>query len=663
MRSIGSKLTISIILLLLTASVSLGYFSYLNSSKAVIDQVKMTLTEKTADTSHYIEERFNRSAIELRALASSEEVRSMDDTKQQDFLSNELKNNADYLTFAIIKEDGTSHYLDGTTADLADRNYVIDAFAGKTTMSDTIISRVTNEPVVMMATPIETVTNEPALLLARIDGYYLSNLTDDITIGAQGHAFIVNEEGTIIAHQNRDWVKEQVNFSDEARNDGKESAQSKVIDLMLKNNSGIANYESENGKQLLGYHNLNNGWKLGVIAYEDDMLKGLDQLKVQFFIVALIIMILGILLAITTSLSVSRPIKAVVDIGQHLANGDFTQTVPERYLKRHDEIGTLSNTLVHITNNMKNMIVSVNTSAQSVDDAADELNVQANNVNEMSHDISTAIQKIDQGAEAQVAMSEESSTLIEQMANGIQNIAEVAASIATSTDYITEKVSDGHVAVRQSVEQMNQIQIGTNKATEIIKQLDKESQEIGQISKMITDISEQTNLLALNASIEAARAGDAGKGFAVVASEVRVLSEQTADSASRINALIEVVQSHTREAVAAAEQGEDNVVKGIDVVATLGDRFGDIIKSIEEVSNEIEEMSAVSEEMAAGSQEVSASIDEMAATAKTASEYVFEVTTATENQLQTVEEMSTFTHRLNAMVDELRASIDRFKIS
>ncbi|MFS0576992.1 methyl-accepting chemotaxis protein [Sporosarcina sp. 179-K 3D1 HS] len=661
-RSIGSKLTASIILLLLTASVALGFFTYLNSSQAIIDQVEVTLNEKAKDTAHYIEERFNRSFVELEALATNAAVESMDLTIQQAFLQKKLKVTDDYLTFAIITSDGISHYLDGTTADLSDRDYVINAFNGETTMSEIIISRVTNEPVMMLATPIDTATGEDALLLARIDGYYLSEIIEDIKMGQNGHAFIINASGTYLGHKFRERVKEQVNYVEMAKTDGVETEESRVIGAMLAQDEGVVHYESENGTQLLGFHELDNGWKIGVIAYEDEMLAGLDKLKVDFFIVALIIMILGIGLAITTSLSVSRPIKAIVRMAEQLGNGDFTQAIPDRYVKRKDEIGTLASTFVRLTENMKQMIIQVNRSAESVNAASIELNRETDNVNSMSHTIASAIQQIGRGSEAQVAMSEESAAAVEEMSAGIHGIAELSSSVAKNTEFISEKVNDGHTAVRQTIQQMEHIQEGTNKATGIIKQLSKESEEIGQISKMITDISEQTNLLALNASIEAARAGEAGKGFAVVASEVRVLSEQTAESAAKINHLIDVVQRHTREAVAAAAHGEENVLKGTEVIEQLGKQFEDIVQAIHQISNEIEEMSAVSEEMAASSEEVAASIDEVAITAKTASEYVEEVTASTDNQLHTVEEMNSFTHQLSEMVDELRVAIQKFKV-
>ncbi|MDV6378115.1 HAMP domain-containing methyl-accepting chemotaxis protein [Sporosarcina sp. GW1-11] len=357
-----------------------------------------------------------------------------------------------------------------------------------------------------------------------------------------------------------------------------------------------------------------------------------------------------------------RSIQAVKTIGEQLAEGSFNYEIPERYLRRSDEVGSLSRTFVRMTDNMRDMIGKVRSGATNLTDSTQLLNQKSEEVTKMSHEISSAIEQIDHGSEMQVQMSEDSARALEEMSTGILNVAEMAANIAANSDYITERVGEGHVAVQTSVEQMNSIQTTTIQSTTVIRQLAEEALEIGQISKMITDISEQTNLLALNASIEAARAGDAGKGFAVVASEVRKLSEQTAESASQINRLIDSVQGHTNDAVKAAEQGDQNVIRGLEVINQLGDRFEEIVRSIEQISNDISEMSAVSEEMSASSEEVSAAIEEMAATARDASDYIGEVNYAADHQLTTVEEMEQYTDRLLSLAGELRSSIDRFSI-
>lgn len=63
-----------------------------------------------------------------------------------------------------------------------------------------------------------------------------------------------------------------------------------------------------------------------------------------------------------------------------------------------------------------------------------------------------------------------------------------------------------------------------------------------EILGFIRSIAEMTKLLGLNAAIEAARAGEHGKGFNVVANEVRKLADSSAQSAKRVNTVIQEVQ-------------------------------------------------------------------------------------------------------------------------
>ncbi len=661
-KGIGGKLVVAIIALVFVTCGTLGLSTWINSTKAMNEQVESNLVSRAEDVSQYIEEHFQLTLVEVEAIAEQEAVRSMDFDKQKQYLSKRLADNKNYLGFGIIKADGIAHYLDDTTADLGDRDYVKEGFTGKSVMSEITISRVTGEPVILIVSPIDTVSGEKALLLARMDGYYLSNIVEDIKVGNSGYAFMLDAKGTIIGHNNHSYVKEQNNPIKEAEETGVMTGRALAAKEMIAHKSGYFSFETEDaGTNLMGYHTLDNGWKMGVIALENEMFSGLSKLKTNFIVTTIIVSLLGLFISFAISRSVSRPLRHVLRISEGLSEGDFTQEIPEKYLKRIDEMGTMSRALDRMTVNMREMIAKVSHEATTVNEASCDLMGDVMAVTKHSKQIAGAINEIDRGAQSQTVMAEESASAMEQMALGIQNVAEVASTIASNTDFISQKISESNDAVQQSICRMNEIQEGTKAELMIIHKLEKESEEINLISNMIAAISDQTNLLALNASIEAARAGDAGKGFAVVAEEVRKLSEQTAESATKINVLIERVQSYTLEVVKAAELGEDNVERGLASIEAVGERFEEIVQAVGEIAGQVEEMNASAEQMSANIEEVSASMEEMAATAHAASDYVHEVTDATTEQLNTVTTMNDQTEKLSAMAKRLYGAIQKFK--
>jgi methyl-accepting chemotaxis protein len=145
-----------------------------------------------------------------------------------------------------------------------------------------------------------------------------------------------------------------------------------------------------------------------------------------------------------------------------------------------------------------------------------------------------------------------------------------------------------------------------------IAMLGSNSEQIGDIVKVIDRIAEQTNLLALNAAIEAARAGEHGRGFAVVATEIRKLADGSVQATKEIAGHILSTQNVIAEVVRAMERLTARVEDNVGSTTSASGALREIVQAVLSANQQIGEISSVARAMSSNSYQVIRSIEEIA---------------------------------------------------
>lgn len=158
------------------------------------------------------------------------------------------------------------------------------------------------------------------------------------------------------------------------------------------------------------------------------------------------------------------------------------------------------------------------------------------------------------------------------MATMLQQTLEVAAATNEAMS-INQKGSD---AIAKTIPQMEGTREMVKNNAELIAELEAKSEQIIQVTSIISDIAEQTNLLALNAAIEAARAGEQGRGFAVVADEVRALAAKTSGATSQIGATVNEINSEIKLAVSNSQSLLTTIGQSVKMTQSISQHLSDI---------------------------------------------------------------------------------------
>lgn len=543
---------------------------------------------------------------------------------------------------------------------LNDRSYNKPSLEGKGSISEVIMSKVTNNPIVVFTNPVKLNNEILGYVGTAVYGSSFSKYLDKAKVSefSSSYAFLMDYKGNMIYHPTKDKI-------------GKTTETPEIKAIADKLNKGetvkgsILKYNFKNEDKIAGYQVIpETNWVMVTTSDKSEVLKDVRGMTSIIISISIFLSIIAIGIGYGFSLRITKPIAEIVNLIDKTANLDLENVEEfDKLYKYNDEVGIMARSIGNMRKVLREMVqnitsasAAISSNAELVDKLTIELKSYAEKTAEESENLSA-------GMEENAATVQEVSASSDEMGNAVQSMAEKAAGGSANANDIAGRAEKLKNAAFGSNKTANEIYMSVKNDLEKAIENSKSIEKINLLSADILDITEQTNLLALNASIEAARAGESGKGFAVVADEVGKLAEESATTANNIQNVVGQVV----EAVQNLSNNSSKLLKFIN--ETVLDDYSNLVKTGEEYNNDAEtvnnfmsDFSAVAEELSSSIAGITTAIGEVANTVSDGARGVTEIASKAAGINEKLGDIKSTSEDNKQSADKLQQIVSKFKI-
>jgi methyl-accepting chemotaxis protein len=351
--------------------------------------------------------------------------------------------------------------------------------------------------------------------------------------------------------------------------------------------------------------------------------------------------------------SETRQAESLMRVAERLGDGDLTA----RAERGAGAVGDAAEAMNQGTERMADTVRTVRDRVMVVHDVATSFSGAADHVTGAAGEVSASLTQIASAAQEQALNTQHMARALGEMAVSIDGVAARAGDVSLASEHAAQVAQDGAEVIADAVGRLDRIREIVLDSAQQIGRLKTFSEQIGDITQMITGVASQTNLLALNAAIEAARAGEHGRGFAVVADEVRKLASQSGNAAQRAGDLIRSIQEVTAGVVETMDRGTAEVEASAQRAAHAGGVLREIVAVVQHATRDVKAITKSASEISGDSRRVLAEVGISSSGGKGA-QSLDEMVEASRRNAAAAEDAAAAVQEINASMEEMTASAE-----